>query len=639
MCGINGFIDFNRKVSSVELLAMNKVLGHRGPNGEGHKIHDKTNYVLGLGHRRLAIIDLSDAGVQPMLYKQFSISFNGEIYNYREIKADLVRLNHKFLGDSDTEVLIHAFEEWGIACLDRLIGMFAFVLYDEQKQELFCVRDRTGIKPFFYYYADGLFLFASELKAFHQIPQFKKTINIEAFQLYLQFGNVPAPHSIFQRCFKLVPGSYLRLVCANKEDFENSLVAHEYWSVYDAYNKPKLSLSFDEAKEKTRALLASACQFRMISDVPVGVFLSGGYDSTAVTAILQSNTSKPLKTFTVSVPDIGLNEAVESAKIATILGTDHTEIRCDVKEAQDKITALPYFFDEPFSDSSAIPTMLVSEAARKSVTVALSADGGDEVFAGYNRYDYLMRYHHKFKVTPKFLRDGLVFLMDKIPADALPIFRNQYNFHQRYEKLKLLLSDPSEKNFMFSLSKQFTNKELDFLLVNNNEPISTAYQSNQLLEEFKTPLSYLLAIDYQTYLPDDILQKVDRSTMHVGLEGREPLLDHRLIEFVAQLPDQFKYNNGIKKYLLKEIVHDFVPKELMDRPKKGFAIPIASWLQNDISFLLDTYLNETDIKKQGLLKWEGVSKLLSLFRAGKLEYTNKIWTLLVFQMWHKEWMN
>ena len=377
----------------------------------------------------------------------------------------------------------------------------------------------------------------------------------------------------------------------------------------------------------------------MVSDVPVGIFLSGGYDSTAVTAILQKNLSQPLKTFTISVPDIGLDESKEAAEIAKFIGTDHTEVHCNVKEAISKIADLAYYYDEPFADSSAIPTMLVSEAAKKSVSVALSADGGDEVFAGYNRYDYMMKYQRKFSATPEFMRNSMVFLMKQIAAEKIPFFRNKYNFHQRYEKLKMLLDDPSEKNFMFSLSKQFTEEDLTFLLLKKPILLPTAYQSMALLKEFSSPLSYMMAIDYQTYLPDDILQKVDRATMHVGLEGREPLLDHRLIEYVAQLPDGFKYHKGIKKFLLKEIVHDLVPKELMDRPKKGFAIPIANWMLNDVSFLLDEYLKESDIRHQGLFNWEAMDQIVKAFRSGKLEYTNKVWYLLVFQMWYKQWMN
>ncbi len=639
MCGIVGFLDFNKFTSREDLLAMNKALKHRGPDGEGVLVSQEENYVFGLGHQRLSIIDLSTAGHQPMAFENFTISYNGEIYNYKEIKLSLLDLGHEFQGDSDTEVILHAFQQWGVACIHKFIGMFSFVIYDKKKKEITCVRDRAGIKPFFYYYQDGLFLFASELKAFHQMESFKKILNEDSLRLFLQFGNIPAPHTIFENCYKLSPGNYLQLNTNSKEDFIKSMVSHVYWNVYDSYNKPKLKVSFQEAKLKTQEILSSACNYRMVADVPVGIFLSGGYDSTAVTAILQKSSSQPLKTFTISVPDIGLNEADEAAKIAQFIGTDHTEINCGVKEAIDKIAEIPFYYDEPFADSSAIPTMLVSEAAKKSVTVALSADGGDEVFAGYNRYDYMMKYQRKFSATPKLMRDVMVRLMDQVPAAKLPYLRHKYNFHQRYEKLKMLLKDPSENNFMLSLSKQFTEEDLMLILRKKNDLILTAYQSTDLLKQFSTPLSFMLAIDYQTYLPDDILQKVDRATMHVGLEGREPLLDHRLIEYVAQLPDEFKYHNGIKKFLLKEIVHDLVPKNLMDRPKKGFAIPIATWMQNDIAYLLDEYLNEIAIDQQGLFNWGPIDQIISAFKAGKLEYTNKVWYLLVFQMWYKKWMN
>ncbi len=638
MCGIVGFLDFNKCTTRDDLLAMKKTLKHRGSDGDGVLVCEEENYVFGLGHQRLSIIDLSDSGHQPMAYENFSISFNGEIYNYKEIKLALLDLGHKFQGDSDTEVILHAFQQWGISCINKFIGMFAFVIYDKQRKEVFCVRDRAGIKPFFYYFQDGLFLFASELKAFHQLDSFKKALNEDALSIFLQVGNIPAPHTIYANCFKLSPGNYLQLNTESKENFIKSMVSREYWNVYDSYNKPKLKVSFQEAKLKTEEILSSACNYRMVADVPVGIFLSGGYDSTAVTAILQNSSPQPLKTFTISVPDIGLNEADEAAKIAEFIGTDHTEINCGVKEAIDKIADLAYYYDEPFADSSAIPTMLVSEAARKSVTVALSADGGDEVFAGYNRYDYMMKYQRKFSATPKFMREIMANLMDKVSAEKLPVLRHKYNFHQRYEKLKMLLKDPSEKNFMLSLSKQFTDEDLCLILRKKNKLILTAYQSTELLKEFSTPLSFMLAIDYQTYLPDDILQKVDRATMHVGLEGREPLLDHRLIEYVAQLPDEFKYHKGVKKFLLKEIVHDLVPKVLMDRPKKGFGIPIANWMQNEIAFLLDEYLNEHDIQHQGLFNWEPINQIVAAFKAGKLEYTNKVWYLLVFQMWYKKWM-
>jgi asparagine synthase (glutamine-hydrolysing) len=412
----------------------------------------------------------------------------------------------------------------------------------------------------------------------------------------------------------------------------------QYWNVYDAYNKPKLNIDFINAKSQAEDLLTSACNYRMVADVPVGVFLSGGYDSTAVCALLQKNRTEKLKTYTISVPDIGLNEAEYAKQIAEFLGTDHTEISCSQKEALELVQDLPYYCDEPFADSSAIPTTLVSLMARKEVTVALSADAGDEVFAGYNRYDYMMRFGKKIQSIPGFARKGIAGIMDVVPANRIPMLKNKYNFPNRYEKLKSLLKDPSSEQMMLSLSEQFTEKQLKELLNFQPNKLETAYTSKEMLNSEQSPLSYMMAIDYQTYLVDDILQKVDRATMTASLEGREPFLDHRVIEFAAQLPDDFKYHNGIKKYILREIVHQYIPKEKMDRPKMGFAIPLASWMQNELKDLVNSYINEKQIKEQGIFNWEAVNVLKNNFFAGKTEYDFKLWYLLMFQMWYERWM-
>ena len=407
----------------------------------------------------------------------------------------------------------------------------------------------------------------------------------------------------------------------------------QYWNVYDAYNKPKLTLSYEEALSQTESILQSACNYRMVSDVPVGVFLSGGYDSTCVTALLQKDRTEKLKTFTIGVPDLGLNEAPYAKEIAQHLGTDHTEINCTEKEALELIQDLPFYFDEPFADSSAIPTTLVAKIARKDVTVALSADGGDEIFAGYNRYDFMMRYGKKLNAIPGFVRKSMVGIMNAVPSERIPILKNKYNFHNRYEKLKGVLKNPSDQDIMLSLSQQFTDNQMKDLMACKFEQLDTMYHSNELREEYKTSLSYMMAIDYQTYLLDDILQKVDRSTMSQSLEGREPFLDHRIIEFAAQLPDEYKYHNGVKKRILRDIVHQYIPKEMLDRPKMGFAIPIAEWLTNDLRDLVEEYICESKIKEQGLLNWEAVSKLKTAFYGGKKEYDMKIWYILTFQMW------
>ncbi len=633
MCGIAGFIDFNKKSTTSNIQSMIGLLNHRGPDGEGTSLLNSKNAIIGFGHKRLSIIDLSQAGKQPMNYSHLHITYNGEIYNYQEIKNELSELGHHFKGQSDTEMILHAYAEWGIKAVERFIGMFAIVLFDEKKQEVIFIRDRAGVKPLFYYQKNDLILFASELKSFHEHPEFDKKLNLNSVAAYMQFGNVPTPHCIFKNCSKIKPGYYLKINLESK-----SLEEIQFWNVYDFYNKPKLNLSFREAKIQTKELLKSAFNYRMVADVPIGVFLSGGYDSTTVTSLIQADLTSKLKTFTIGVPNIGLNEAPYARNIAEHLGTDHTEINCSEKEAIEVIKDLPFFYDEPFADSSAIPTTLVSKAARKDVTVALSADGGDEIFGGYNRYDYMHRYGKTLNSIPKAVRKVFLSVMNNIGADNIPVLKNKYNFHNRYERLKAFLENQNKKELMLSLSQQFNDEQMKSIMKSDFESLPTMFQSKEMLENFKSPLSYMMAIDFQTYMLDDILQKVDRATMTNSLEGREPMLDHRILEFAAQLPDEYKYQNGVKKRILREITHDYIPKELLDRPKMGFAIPIAKWLKNELRDHVEEYLNEDRIEKQGIFDWDFIAKLKDDFYSGRKEYDSKLWYFLMFQMWHERWM-
>lgn len=633
MCGIAGFIDFHKKSTKSNIQSMIEPLNHRGPDGEGVSLFKSKNAIIGFGHKRLSIIDLSQAGKQPMALNHLHITYNGEIYNYQEIKNELLELGHHFNGESDTEMILHAYTEWGIKAVERFIGMFAIALFDEKKQEVVFIRDRAGVKPLFYYQKNDLILFSSELKSFHEHPEFEKKLDLNAVAAYMQYGNVPTPHCIFKNCGKIKPGHYLKINLENKSQQEI-----QYWNVYDFYNQPKLNLSFPEAKIQTKELLKSAFNYRMVADVPVGVFLSGGYDSTTVSSLIQAESTARLKTFTIGVPDIGLNEAPYARDIAKHLDTDHTEINCTEEEAIEMIKDLPFFYDEPFADSSAIPTTLVSKAARKDVTVALSADGGDEIFGGYNRYDFMHRYGKTLNSIPKAVRKILVGAMGNISSEKIPVLKDKYNFHNRYEKLKTVLNDPSEKEIMLSLSQQFNDEQMKSVMKSEFTSLPTMFQSKEMLEDFKSPLSYMMAIDFQTYMLDDILQKVDRATMTNSLEGREPMLDHRILEFAAQLPDEYKYQNGIKKRILREITHDYIPKELLDRPKMGFAIPIAKWLKNELRDHVEEYLNEDRIEKQGIFNWEFITKLKMDFYKGRKEYDSKLWYFLMFQMWYERWM-
>ncbi len=634
MCGISGFVDFNKKTGRDTLEKMNRMLAHRGPDGEGYAIYESAAAGIGLGHRRLSIIDLTEGGRQPQTFQSLHITFNGEIYNYAEIKKRLEAKGHHFHSHSDTEVILHAYTEWGSDALQQFIGMFAFVIYDEARQKIFACRDRAGVKPFFYYWKDNLFLFGSELKALMQHPGFTKNINLDAAAAYMQYGYVPTPHCIFTDAYKLKPGHFLEISLSNK-----NLRTQQYWNVYDAYNKPLLKIDLPDAIDETEKLLTNAFQYRMVSDVPVGVFLSGGYDSSCVTALLQKNNTEKIKTFTIGVPDAGLNEAPFAKTIAAHLGTDHTEFYCTHKEALEIVPQLPFFYDEPFADSSAIPTTLVSRIAREKVTVALSADAGDEIFAGYNRYDYVMKYGKKMQSIPRFMRKTAAAMMDAIPASSIPVLNKKYLFHSRYEKLKTLFKNPSEVNMLMSITQLMNNKGLSELFKAPVAGLETAFDSKELQNEYHSTLSLMLAVDYQTYLLDDILQKVDRAGMSVSLEGREPFLDQRVIEWAARLPEQYKYNNGNKKFILKEIVHRYLPAKMMDRPKMGFGIPIANWLLNDLKLFVDRYLDEAFIEKQNIFNNSEIQRIRQSFYQGKIERAEKVWYLLMFQMWYDKWMN
>ena len=637
MCGIAGFIDYQNSSSETVLRSATDILSHRGPDGSGYAFMQFDDYQIGLGHRRLSIIDLSSAASQPMTYKHFSIVFNGEIYNYAEIKTLLLQKGHQFETHSDTEVIIHAWEEWGGAMIDQFIGMFAFVIYDSLKKELTCYRDRAGVKPFYYYWNEDLFLFSSELKSFHQHPRFKKVINKQAVHQYFQYGYIMAPISIFEHTHKLIPGHYLQFSIEKK-----SIQINKYWDVFDAYNKPKLDISEAEAKTKLHELLISACNYRMVADVPVGVFLSGGYDSTAVTALIQSQQTEKLKTFTIGFHEEDHNEAVFAKEVASHLKTDHTEYYCTTKEAQDIIPTIPFFCDEPFGDSSIIPTTLVSQLARKQVTVALSADAGDEVFAGYPKYTQSVDFLRHMNRFPSLLRKSSSHILNFIPDavligitgnKAVPIKKQR--FVELLQKNKL--SSDDLMNVLFS--QVYTNQQLKGLLSEDVHQPASFFTTGHLLRDDLGSLDKILAIDYKTYMVDDILCKVDRAGMSTSLEGREPLLDHRIVEFAAEIPEAYKVKGNSRKHLLKEIVHEYVPKQIMDRPKMGFSVPVAKWLKEDLKYYKDEFMTEADFASHGLFKQSGVNHIINQFYKGDRNYNSLFWYLLMFQMWYKEWMD
>lgn len=644
MCGIAGFIDFrqmkqpdtNGKSAEDILINMTDSLAHRGPDDRGYNIWNIENAIIGFGFRRLSIIDLSILGHQPMFSKngRWVIIFNGEIYNYKEIKAELLSLGYQFASNTDTEVIMNAFDYWGEKAIHRFIGMYAFALYDMRDHKIHIYRDRAGVKPLYYYWKDNLFLFASELKAFHQHPDFQKEIDLDALALYFTYTYIPAPYSIFKSTFKLTPGHFMTIDLGTQK-----IEIKKYWDVYDYYAKPPLNISKEDAITETKRLLKSSCEYRMVADVPVGIFLSGGYDSGITTALLQQDRTEKLKTFTIGYEEKSFDETTEAKQVAQHLGTDHTQYICSTQEAVDILSTLPFFYDEPLGDTSIIPTTLVSQLARKSVTVALSADAGDETFAGYPRYEYIVKQQNYLKHMPNALAKLMAKGLSYIEPKHIPLLNRAYNINSRFDKVINLLSNSSVSNAYKLFLSYFSENDVRQLI---KQPIAfqpTVIDTLPPNGHNGDAVQSMLAIDYKSYMVDCILAKVDRATMSVSLEGREPLLDHRIVEFAAQLPSCFKYHDGIKKVLLKEIVHQHIPQEIMVKRKMGFGAPVHVWFKDKVAIdMLRTYLDPKIIERQGILNVKMVENLMNAYYAGTSVDFNKIWLLLVFQMWYKEWM-
>lgn len=628
MCGIAGLIDFNNKSNIRTLQKMTDILFHRGPDDSGYYFEDFKISQVGLGHRRLSILDLSTHGHQPMEFGHLTMIYNGEVYNYKEIKVELEKYGYSFESNSDTEVILKAYHQWGTDAIHKFNGMFAIAIFDSSKQTLTLIRDRAGVKPLYWYYKNDLFMFASELKSFHEHPDFQKELNHDGLALFLQYGYIPQPHTIFKHTHKLQAGHSLVI---NTESAELNIT--QYWNVIDCYTRPKLEISEQEAITETENLLKKACEYRMVSDVPVGMFLSGGYDSSAVTALLQSERTEKLKTFSIGFYEEKYNEAHHAKKVAEYLGTDHTEYYCTQQDALNILPKLPEIWDEPFGDASAIPTTLVSQLARKDVTVSLSADGGDEVFAGYDKYTSIKNKKKQFSKIPRIFHSLVKKSLNNSGVHFAARKAGIFNADDRLKRFALML-DQNEKGLLKIGSQVFTDIDLQILLTQ---------KPNQVITEFDTEITQnwldnILAIDYKTYQLDDILTKVDRATMSVSLEGREPLLDHNIINFVSRLDSKFKIRDGNKKYLLKEITHKYLPKEIMDRPKMGFGVPIFDWFKDELKPYITYYLNETRIAESGIFSVIYVANLRNRYLAGLDVNINQIWFLLMFEMWREKWM-
>lgn len=631
MCGIVGFIDFNKKTSEKNLKDMADALTHRGPDDMGTFLDFNDGFILGLGHKRLSILDLSPLGHQPMFWQDLVIVYNGEVYNFKEIRVELESLGYTFESNSDTEVILKAFHAWGIKMISRLNGMFAIALFDKQRKKLVLIRDRAGVKPLYWYQKDGLFMFGSELKSFFHHPKFEKEINLKGLSLFLQYGYINQPETIFNHTHKLSSGHFLEF------DLNTGrLSISQYWDVLDSYAQEKSTKKESEILDSLDDLFESACNYRMVSDVPVGVFLSGGYDSSLVAAMVQKRSMKKIKTFTIGFEDPKFDEAPHAKNVAEYLGTDHQEYRCTERDALNVLDKLVYYWDEPFADSSAIPTLLVSKMARESVTVSLSADGGDELFGGYEKYSSALTYSKLNSFIPirGVIDHGVA------PFRDLLIDQHVLNESKLYIFDNILRNSRSHSaiEYLQNYQKFFLDSEMK-LISPLLHPQDLNHKNNPKFSLIPDSLDQMMAFDYLTYQAEVILTKVDRATMAFSLEGREPLLDYRLLEFVSGLPVDLKLKNGVRKYLLKEIVHRYLPKSIMERPKMGFSIPLVSWLSKDLKDQVNYYLGDEFVRKQGLFNPEAVQKLVKRFQDRKdINFANKIWNLLIFQMWYAKWI-
>lgn len=637
MCGMVGYWDKGgADASIVERMALQ--IQHRGPDDAGVWLNQEGD--LALAHRRLSIMDLSPAGHQPMISPcgRYALVYNGEIYNHQDLRAELEDEGGHFdwRGHSDTETLLAALRHWGVeGGLRRLNGMFAFALWDKVERTLVLARDRMGEKPLYYGRSGNCFLFGSELKSLAVHPGWRGTIDRNALTLYLRHNYVPTPWSIYQGINKLPPAHFVVIKEAGQIVSEPQC----YWNLSQVAENGLASAdgSPEELIDELDQLLRDAVGRRMAADVPLGAFLSGGFDSTMVAALMQTQSSRPIKTFTIGFNEKGYNEAVHAKAVAKHLGTDHTELYITSEEAMAVIPRLPAIWDEPFSDSSQIPTLLVSELARKYVTVSLSGDGGDELFCGYQRYVQGYQVWRVLRLLPASLRVALGSLIQAIPSAPLELLvkllpkRFQVlHIVDRLPKLGEVVKERSGESYYHRLISHW--KDPAAIVLGGREP-RTLFSAQERLPKLPGLREHMMYLDSMTYLPDDILTKVDRASMAVSLEARVPLLDHRVVEFAWRVPMSLKYRHGKGKWLLREVLYRYAPRELMERPKMGFGVPIEHWLRGPLREWAEELLDERRLRDEGFFDPAPIRKMWHEHVTGKRRWHYYLWDVLMFQAW------
>ncbi|GAU07626.1 asparagine synthase (glutamine-hydrolyzing) [Desulfoplanes formicivorans] len=638
MCGITGFWAPDTIIAPNAAVQMAQRIVSRGPDDSG--VWFDKSLGLALAHRRLSIIDLTPAGHQPMRSPcgRYVLVYNGEIYNHQDLRKELEQEGGAFAwkGHSDTETLLAALRHWGIqGALERLNGMFAFALWDAVDRTLYLARDRMGEKPLYYGRSGDVFLFGSELKALTAHPDCQGEVDRNALALYLRHNCVPSPWSIYKGIYKLPPAHFVTI----REGGKNIGTPVCYWNLGQIAEQGASKADGDARQmiDELDSLLRDAIGQRMMADVPLGAFLSGGYDSTTVAALMQTQSDRPIKTFSIGFHDADFNEAQHARAVAEHLGTDHTELYVTPEETMAVIPKLPVIYDEPFADSSQIPTFLVSQLARQQVTVALSGDGGDELFCGYNRYAMGYQIWNKLRYLPRPLRQMLSTVLNHAPGHTLDAIQHRLpnrfkvsNLADRLPKLADVLSYQDGQSFYRRLISHF--KTPDDIVPGATEPDTILCWPERLpkLSGLREQMMYL---DQMTYLPDDILTKVDRASMAVSLEARVPLLDHRLVEFAWRVPTKFKYRNGQGKWLLRQVLYRYVPRELMERPKQGFGVPIEHWLRGPLRDWAEELLDEHRLREEGFFNPAPIRTMWKEHVTGKRRWHYYLWDILMFQQW------